>query len=128
MRIGELSRLAGVNTHQLRYYESQGLLRPERSLNGYREYSTDAVVTVTQIKNLLRAGLSTQDIAYLLPCASGEAPELAYCAELVDALEARLNGLEQRIDSLARSRDALRGYLDEARRDSGEPAPSCAGA
>lgn len=75
MRIGEVSRQTGVHTHQLRYYEAQGLLAPGRGANGYREYTGDAVVTVTQIRKLLDAGLSTQEIAYLLPCATGADPD-----------------------------------------------------
>ncbi|MBB3665280.1 DNA-binding transcriptional MerR regulator [Prauserella sediminis] len=114
MRISELSRRTGVRPHQLRYYESQGLLEPDRNLNGYREYGDSAVVTVNQIKNLLAAGLSSQDIAYLQPCASGEDPEFEYCGELVDALEARLSTLQSRIDGLVRSRDALQDYIDKA--------------
>ncbi|MFI6950940.1 MerR family DNA-binding transcriptional regulator [Streptomyces sp. NPDC050422] len=46
--IGELSRQTGVNPHQLRYYEAQGLLVPGRGDNGYREYGEDAVLTVSQ--------------------------------------------------------------------------------
>ena len=71
MLIGELSRRTGVHAHLLRYYESQGLLAPGRGTSGYREYSEDAIVTVTQIRKLLEAGLSTQEIAYLLPCVTG---------------------------------------------------------
>ncbi|CAM5568566.1 hypothetical protein SVIOM74S_05222 [Streptomyces violarus] len=57
MLIGELSRRTGVNPHQLRYYEAQGLLVPDRGDNGYREYGDDAVLTVAQISKLLDAGL-----------------------------------------------------------------------
>jgi DNA-binding transcriptional MerR regulator len=109
--IGELSRRTGVNPHQLRYYESQGLLEPARGHNGYREYADEAVTTVTQIRRLLAAGLSTDDIAYLLPCATGEGPDLEPCPELLDALRTRLRGLDERIDALARSRQALHTYL-----------------
>lgn len=114
MLIGELSRRTGVNTHQLRYYEAQGLLAPERGTNGYREYGDDAVLTVTQIRNLLDAGLSTQDIEYVLPCATGTAPKLEPCPEVLRALRARLDGLDQHIATLTRSREALYDYLDEA--------------
>ncbi|WP_329812662.1 MerR family transcriptional regulator, partial [Streptomyces sp. GSL17-113] len=76
MLIGELSRRTGVNAHQLRYYEAQGLLEADRGANGYREYDENAVLRVKQIRHLLGAGLSSEDIAYLLPCASGEVPEL----------------------------------------------------
>lgn len=111
MLIGELSRRSGVGAHLLRYYEANGLLQPSRGANGYREYTDDAVLTVTQIRGLLEAGLSTRDIAYLLPCATGVAPDLEPCSELVALLRARLDGLEERIKTLTHARRALHGYL-----------------
>ena len=38
--IGQLSKLAGVSTRTLRYYEDQGLLASARDKNGYRRYSS----------------------------------------------------------------------------------------
>ena len=116
MLIGELSRRAGVNAHQLRYYEAQGLLEADRGSNGYRRYDESAVLRVQQIRHLLGAGLSSEDIAYVLPCAIGEAPELPGCPELLDAMHARLRRLEEQIDRLARSRAALHDYIDAAQR------------
>ncbi|NIH81545.1 DNA-binding transcriptional MerR regulator [Amycolatopsis viridis] len=114
--IGELGRRTGVNTHQLRYYEAQGLLKPTRGGNGYREYDEDAVMTVTQIRHLLDAGLSTEEIAVLLPCASGAEPELEPCDELVTVLRGRLDGLDGYISALLRARQTLHGYLEAAER------------
>ncbi|MCT4352127.1 MerR family transcriptional regulator [Streptomyces sp. Je 1-79] len=123
MRIGELSRRTGVNAHQLRYYEAQGLLEADRSANGYREYGEAAVLRVKQIRHLLGAGLSSEDIAYLLPCAVGEAPELAGCPELLAAMRSRLRRLDEQMDRLARSRAALVDYIDVAERVGGERYP-----
>ncbi|WP_242902826.1 MerR family transcriptional regulator [Actinomadura terrae] len=111
MRIGELSRRAGVHTHQLRYYEAQGLLEPDRRANGYREYTDDDVLTVYQIRKLLEAGLSTEEIAYMLPCVSGVFLEIDPCSELMDVLNARLHGLDERIETLTRSRQALHDFI-----------------
>lgn len=116
MLIGELSRRTGVHAHQLRYYEAQGLLEPGRAASGYREYAGDAVLTVTQIRRLLEAGLSTQEIRVLLPCATGAGPDLEPCPELLDTLRARLHGLDGHIDALNRSRAALRDYIDATER------------
>jgi DNA-binding transcriptional MerR regulator len=116
MLIGELSRRTGVHAHQLRYYEAQGLLEPGRGANGYREYTNDAVLTVTQIRKLLEAGLSTQEIGLILPCASGAAPDLEPCPELLTALRARLHGMDEHIDTLTRSRQALHDYIDATER------------
>lgn len=38
MRIKQLSERTGVSSRLLRYYEEQGLLRPRREENGYRDY------------------------------------------------------------------------------------------
>ncbi|MFE9885538.1 MerR family transcriptional regulator [Streptomyces scopuliridis] len=116
MLIGELSRRTSVNAHQLRYYEAQGLLEPERGANGYREYGSDAVVTATQIKWLLEAGLSTEEIAFLLPCATGPGPELMPCDDVLEMLRARQRGLDDHIDTLVRSRRTLREFVEATER------------
>ncbi|MEU8803753.1 MerR family transcriptional regulator [Spirillospora sp. NPDC048819] len=128
MLIGELSRRTDVPAHQLRYYEAQGLLEPARAANGYREYGDEAVVTVTQIRRLLEAGLSTEEIAFLQPCVQGENPDLEPCAELLTALRRRRSKLDRRIDTLVRSRDALDAYIrvTEQNADSLAPSPACA--
>ncbi|GLW12777.1 MerR family transcriptional regulator [Microtetraspora sp. NBRC 13810] len=123
MLIGELSRRTGVNAHQLRYYEAQGLLEADRGANGYREYDEKAVLRVKQIRHLLGAGLSSEDIAYLLPCAIGEAPELLGCPELLAAMRSRLQRLDDQMHRLAQSRDALADYIDAADRMAGESYP-----
>ncbi|MET9509013.1 MerR family transcriptional regulator [Streptomyces flavidovirens] len=116
MLIGELSRRTGVNAHQLRYYEAHGLLEADRGANRYREYDENAVLRVKQIRHLLGAGLSSEDIAYLLPCAVGETPELPGCPELLAAMRSRLRRLDDQMAGLAQSRDALAYYIDAAER------------
>src|SRR5262245_47663410 len=123
MRIGELSGRTGVHTHQLRYYEAQGLLEADRRANGYRDYAETAVLRVKQIRHLLGAGLSSEDIAYLLPCAVGEAPELLGCPELLAAMRSRLRRLDDQLARLAQSRDALADYIDAAERTGAESYP-----
>lgn len=125
MLIGELGRRTGVHAHQLRYYEARGLLEPGRGVNGYREYTDDAVMTVTQITRLLNAGLSTQDIEFLLPCATGVAPDLEPCPELLAALRARLHRLDEQVATLIRSRRALHDYLDATERRISPDCPPC---
>ncbi len=50
MQIGELATRTEVPARLLRYYEDQGLLRPGRSANGYRDYEPDDVPRVLQIR------------------------------------------------------------------------------
>ncbi|TDE60329.1 MerR family transcriptional regulator [Nonomuraea mesophila] len=111
MLIGELSRRTGVSTRLLRYYEAQGLLDSGRGTNGYRHFDEDSVVTVRQVRALLRAGLSTEVIRSVLPCARGERPDIEWCAELWDILNGELATMDRRIDDLQNSRDTLAGFL-----------------
>ncbi|KUH40221.1 MULTISPECIES: MerR family transcriptional regulator [Streptomyces] len=114
MLIGELSRRTGVATRLLRYYEAQGLLTSVRRGNGYRDYDEGAVPTVRQVRALLAAGLSTDVIRTVLPCARGEGPGLGFdwCAEIRDVLHGELAAADARIDALRRSRGTLARYLE----------------
>lgn len=112
MRIGDLGRRTGVGAHLLRYYEAQGLLEPARGDNGYREYADADVHVVRQIRALLEAGLSTDEIRVVLPCAVGTAPEFAPCSELLETLRGRMRVLDERAAALESSRRALRRYID----------------
>jgi DNA-binding transcriptional MerR regulator len=123
--IGELSRRTGVHPHQLRYYEAQGLLEPGRGTNGYCEYADDDVLAVAQIRKLLEAGLSTEEIRFLQPCVTGASPDLEPCPELLATLRARLDGLDEQINTLIRSRQALHDYLDAAERRASQHYPGC---
>lgn len=111
MLIGELSRRTGVSARLLRYYEAQGLLAAGRGPNGYRAYDADAVRTVRQVRALLTAGLSTEVIREVLPCARGEQPGFDWCADLRALLDRELAAMDERIDDLQRSRGRLADYL-----------------
>jgi DNA-binding transcriptional MerR regulator len=95
----------------LRYYEQQGLLSPVRADNGYRRYCPESVRTVVQIRALLDAGLPTDTIRLILPCATGDEPAIEPCPEILNALAREKDRLDNRIKLLTDSRSALEGYL-----------------
>ena len=68
VRIGELARRSGVSVRALRYYEDQGLLQSERSSSGQRYYPPRAAETVRFLQDMYAAGLTSRNIAMLLPC------------------------------------------------------------
>ncbi|MGX4652237.1 MerR family transcriptional regulator [Micromonospora sp. SCSIO 07396] len=108
MRIGELARRAGVSTRALRYYEEQGLLRPERRPSGYRDYGEQALATVRRIQLLLSAGLGTAVIAEILPCVPDDTTVLApTCPELLDGLAEERARITAAMQRLAAARDIL---------------------
>ncbi|GAA5151654.1 MULTISPECIES: MerR family transcriptional regulator [Amycolatopsis] len=111
MRIGELARRAGTTTRALRYYEEQGLLRPDRTGNGYREYGEDAVVRVAQIRALLDAGFNSRTVAQLLPCAKGSRPHIELCPSVVAAMRGTLDRIEAELKALDSRRSAVTALL-----------------
>jgi DNA-binding transcriptional MerR regulator len=67
LKIGELSRVTGVSTRSLRYYEEQNLLTADRTSGGTRQFDADAPERVRLIQELFAAGLSSAKILPLLP-------------------------------------------------------------
>ncbi|GAA2811976.1 MerR family transcriptional regulator [Saccharopolyspora taberi] len=112
MKIGELARRTGVNQRLLRYYEEQGLLTSQRAPSGYRYYAPEAITVVRQIRQLLAAGLTTDVIRDILPCARGEVPTLEPCPALLATLRRELGNIDDRISCLQQTRGALADFLD----------------
>lgn len=117
MRIGELAERTDTSPRLLRYYEEQGLIRVGRSANGYRDYDERLVDQVVHIRGLLDAGLSTRLIKRILPCL--EDPSDIHFAdatpEIIAVLEQQRDRLTERVDLLARNRDAMTAYIDSLR-------------
>lgn len=67
MRIGELSRKAGVNVQTIRFYEREKLLRkPLRTASGYRTFEEVDLERVRFIKDSQQLGFSLKEIKELL--------------------------------------------------------------
>jgi DNA-binding transcriptional MerR regulator len=77
MRIGELSRRTGVNERLLRYYEEQGLLRPDRLPSGYRVYAESDVQTVGR-DEIYRHSTGMIECTFIGMSARPPRPRLAY--------------------------------------------------
>ena len=65
--IGDAARRVGVTPATLRLYERRGLLdKPQRSANGYRQYSREDLQRARLVRRARRAGLSLRHIAQLI--------------------------------------------------------------
>lgn len=62
MLIQDLERNTGLDRAAIRFYEKEGLLNPQRSENGYRQYSQEDQDTLLKIKLLRQLGLSLEKI------------------------------------------------------------------
>jgi DNA-binding transcriptional MerR regulator len=113
MRINEIIKATGASARSLRHYEKRGLLAPRRTLNGYRNYSSDSIRIVERIQWLLSAGLTTARIREVLPCLLEEEPRRITCPTLRKQLEGEVERIQQRITQFEFSRDLLRSVLTE---------------
>ena len=67
MRINEVEQLVGITKKNIRFYENQGLLHPDRNMaNGYREYSDQDVDLLMKIKLLRKLAIPIEEIRNIL--------------------------------------------------------------
>ncbi|SHF80022.1 MerR family transcriptional regulator [Streptoalloteichus hindustanus] len=114
MLIGELAQLAGTSTRTLRYYEAHGLVRPQRSANGYRVYDEAELRVVREIRSLIAVGFSLDDIRPFVACLRAGHTSGAVCPDAVAVLRhkiAEVNGCIEQLDAVRRR---LHAQLDEA--------------
>ncbi|WP_371785226.1 MerR family transcriptional regulator [Streptosporangium subroseum] len=121
MRISAVARRTGVSQRLLRYYEEQGLLRPVRLANGYREYTESDATTVGHIRALLAAGLPTAVITQVLHCVHDEDERLvpSMCPGMISHLRRERARTAEAIMQLQASQQALDTLLAAALRQPG---------
>ncbi|WP_207894395.1 MerR family transcriptional regulator [Tamaricihabitans halophyticus] len=116
VHIGELSERTGVSRRSLRYYEQRGLLRAQRTDAGWRTYDADAVTRVRNVRSLLDAGMTVEDIQQLAPCLAED--DHATCVDTGAAItthQARLQVLDSQIAQLQLYRTKLLGRIARLR-------------
>ena len=63
LSIGELSRLSGLSTHTIRFYESISVLKPAmRAPNGHRRYLHDDILWLEFVLRLKTTGMPLSEI------------------------------------------------------------------
>ncbi|MET8766468.1 MerR family transcriptional regulator [Streptomyces sp. NPDC004658] len=114
MRIGELAEATGTTPRALRHYEQHGLITSVRAANGYRTYDTGTAVRVRNIRRLLEAGLTLDDVRAFLPCLDGDVTAGPASAGALRVARARLAVPDARIAAQTAVRDRLAAALREA--------------
>lgn len=113
MRIGELAKATGTSARALRHYEQAELISSERAPNGYRTYDERAVVRVRNIRYLLAAGLTLDDVRVFLPCLDGDVAAAPPSGKGLRVALERLAVLDKRIAAQTEARDRLDAALRE---------------
>lgn len=101
MKIKQVEELIGITSRNIRFYEDQGLLKPERADNGYREYHEKEVETLKKIKLLRKMDIPVEEIKAVLD----EQTVLREC------LEQHIDLLESEHDKLANMQQLAAGMM-----------------
>jgi DNA-binding transcriptional MerR regulator len=121
MRIGELARRAGTTTRALRFYESQGLLKAQRSANGYREYGEEDIRLVSEIRTLQAVGLTLDDTRPFVECLRAGHETGDSCADSIEVYQRKLDEVNACLDRLTEVRATLLAKLADALPKHGGP-------
>ena len=103
MTIKDIETQTGLARANIRYYEAEGLIAPERAENGYREYSQEDAEILLRVKLLRALGLTVGQIKALV---RGE-------TELETALSARIAAIQKEKAELDRAGE-IAGRLRQA--------------
>lgn len=114
MLIGELAEATGTTPRALRHYEQAGLISCGRTPNGYRVYDAGAAVRVRNIRTLLDAGLTLDDVRVFLDCLDGDVAAGPPGPKGLAVARERLAVLEARIAVQTATRDRLAAALVRA--------------
>ena len=111
LTIGELAKLAGVSRSMLRYYEEQGLLKPDaRTPAGYRLYAPSAAQKLLFIQRAQRLGFSLADIQVLL---DGLERDALFDDTVARLAEERYLSIERQLTELLVLRHEMGAFLSD---------------
>ena len=122
MKINQVEELVGITKKNIRFYEDQGLIKPERDPeNRYREYSMGDVEKLLRIKLLRQLDVPCETIRKVT---NGELSLDSCMAGHMDVLSKKQTDLEHAKEICGRLKDEVNnltdlnasGYLEEMER------------
>lgn len=120
MNIGKISKLSGISTKTIRYYEDIGLMAPApRKANGYRDYCDNDVSTLQFICRARNLGFSLKDTESLITLWQDHHRTSADVKALA---QNHIREIELRIEELCEVRDTL---IDLTNKCHGDDRPDC---
>ncbi|WP_431278887.1 MerR family transcriptional regulator [Leifsonia poae] len=114
MRIGELAERAGVTVKAVRYYETLGLIVPDRLPNGYRDYGDEHVRAVDEIRQLAGVGIAPSRATPFIECLDTGHVHSDECPGSLAAYRNGIAELDQAIAALTSRRTMLTQRLEES--------------
>ena len=119
MNIGEVAERAGLPPKTIRYYEDIGLIRPQRSANGYRAFRESDLHKLAFLGRARALGFSIEDCRTLLGLYEDETRESAQVKSLA---QDHLAAIDSKIAQLQTMRDTLSHLVRSCH---GDTRPDC---
>ena len=119
MNIGEVADRSGIPPKTIRYYEDIGLVRPQRSGNGYRAFRETDLHKLAFLGRARALGFSIEDCRTLLSLYEDETRE---SAQVKAVAEEHLTAIDEKIAHLHGMRETLSHLIDACH---GDHRPDC---
>ena len=119
MNIGEVAERSGIPPKTIRYYEDIGLVRPQRSGNGYRAFRETDLHKLAFLGRARALGFSIDDCRNLLGLYEDENRESAQVKALA---EENLSAIEDKIAQLQSMQETLSHLVASC---NGDERPDC---
>lgn len=119
MNIGEVAERSGIPAKTIRYYEDIGLVRPQRSENGYRAFRETDLHKLAFLGRARALGFSIEDCRTLLSLYEDETRE---SAQVKAVAEEHLSEIDTKIRQLQSMRQTLAQLVSACH---GDDRPDC---
>lgn len=117
MRMGELTRRAGVTPRTVRYYESIGLMPPgEREGTGQHHYTEETILRLRKIEQLKKLGLSLDEIRNVIDLYFTDPSGVQPKQKVLAILRQHLAETDQKIDAFEQFRAELLSHIERFER------------
>ena len=117
-KIGEFATLVGLSTYTLRYYEEQGLIKPQRDAAGLRYYTLEDVKWVGFILHLKGKGMRITELQNYVELRAQGDPTIEARKALLQQVKARAEAevaeLQANLVIMGRKIDWYDGKLDQS--------------
>lgn len=104
MNIGEASERSGLPSKTIRYYEEIGLIRPDRSVNGYRDYAASDIHKLRFLQKSRGLGFSVEECRQLLALYEDK---IRASADVKEMTQTKLSEIDRKIRELTELRRTL---------------------
>jgi len=119
MNISEVAARSGLPAKTIRYYEEIGLVKPQRSANGYRSFRETDVHKLAFLGRARALGFSIEDCRSLMRLYEDRGRE---SAEVKQIAEEHLAEIDAKITELTQMRATLAELIDAC---AGDHRPDC---